>query len=44
MAYVTREEEDDPLVVCAILTGPTERCVVVTLQTVERTAQSKYYV
>lgn len=44
MAYVTGEEEDDPLVVCAILTGPTERSVVVTLQTVERTAQSKYYV
>lgn len=43
MAYVAGEE-DDPLLVCAILTGPTERSVVVTLQTVDRTAQSKYYV
>ena len=40
MAYVTGEE-DDPLVVCAILTEPTERSVVVTLQTVDGTAQSK---
>ena len=43
MAYVTGEE-DDPLVVCAILTGPTERSVVVILQTVDGTAQSKYQV
>ena len=43
MAYVTGEE-DDTLVVCAILTGPTERSVVVTLQTVDGTAQSKYQV
>ena len=43
MVYVTGEE-GGTLVVCAILAGPTERSVVVTLQTVDGTAQSKYQV
>ena len=42
-AYVTGEENStSPLIVCAILRETTDRTVVITLQTVDGTAQSRF--